>query len=122
MVSREDMIKTLIERYQDLAIKIGDASEDSLNYRETNKLGNKLNKLFISFREDAVLAEEILVPCLHSQDNRIRFRAASHCLALKKHVDESLKVLKEISDHKERQILSLDAKMTIKVWERQGHL
>jgi hypothetical protein len=125
MPSRE-VVQKLIADYQDLAIRQSDATEDALRnrhaYKVINKMSDKIWKLFNRFRADDTLVEEVLTRSLHSEDIRVRTWAAVHLLTLKKHINESLEVLKEASNKNDMKMLSFDAKQTIEIWERQGHL
>jgi hypothetical protein len=121
MVREKIQVQEMIRFYRDLVITHRDASMAS-DYKKANKLYHKLTKLYKIFKQNDLLAEEILNILIHDDDIRVRLWAAAHCLGLNKFVNEAENTLKEIALCTEYNTLGMEADMTLKVWKEKGYL
>ena len=114
-------IKKLLVKYRKWAIQHGQGSSEG-DYRKTNKAYKELTKIFNLFENNQKIADIILSILLRDDDVNTRIFAASHSLGLSKYIEQSKEVLKQIANEKKFGIISFNAEMTLRVWEKQGYL
>lgn len=70
-------------------------------------------KLYPIVREDLSFAKEVYKELLASDDDQVLIVASSQCLALKIYEQESIKILKRLSNESQNIVLRVDAGMTL---------
>lgn len=116
-------VQNIIEEYKKYAMDYGNSlMEKGSDYKITIKAYKKIAKIFHQFRNDSLLADEILSILVRDDDIRINTFAAAHCLALKIHIQEAEEVLRKASKTKDTHLLSFDAEKTLEIWNKQGYL
>jgi len=87
-----------------------------------NKMSKKLTKLEAYLEDNNDLAKIVLKELIKSNSIRARTLASVESLRLDMYVEESLKVLEEISNNEELGILSFGAEISLKIWKEKGYL
>jgi hypothetical protein len=92
------------------------------DYKTNNKEGKKITQVFKYLEKNLELAADTLPLLFDNENVVIRTKAASHCLALKIHIDKAKKILEDAANDDKNGIFGFNAQMTLKVWHEQGFL
>lgn len=111
-------IDNCVDKYVILCSQLCKTEEDYTKEKVSkhNIAMRKINKLKKSMYANPQLAEGVYGILLKCEDIYIQQTAATDCLLLKIHIDESIKILKRISKCSNR-MLSMGAKRTLLIWE-----
>lgn len=111
------MTDTLME-YAQLWKRHGVATESG-DYQAGNRAMKQLIKFYKIFEKDPETIIDAFAKLLQNNDSWIASGVATHCLALRIHVQESLAVLHRVARN-EHGMSSLSAAMILKQWHEQG--
>jgi hypothetical protein len=117
IISKEEILK----QYEVSGKIMYDATLDG-NYKANNREGAKLTAIFKQFEKDRSLAQECILELSKSDNVVVKTEAAAYCLALRENIELGEKILDEIANDKNNGIFGFNAKMTLKVWRKNGEL
>jgi len=108
-----------IEKYRESA-KLHKKYSFNGEYKKANKEYFKLKKIFEKFK-NGKLEKDLLVQLLADESVEVQAWAAAHLLGLNYEVKKASEILEKLEKCEDKKI-SLDAKMTLKVWKDKGSL
>ena len=92
------------------------------DYKNGNKEGKKLIKIFKYLENNVEQAKEIFPKLFSSNNFVLRATIAAHCLALNIYIKEAEEIFEIDSENLTIGIYRLNAEMTLKVWREEGKL
>ena len=114
---------TILEKYvDDYILLCSKLCKDSNDYnrskvQQNNRAYKKLTRLKLEISKDIATALNVYSILLNDQNVFIQQSAATDCLKLNIHIEESVHVLRNIS-HSTDRMRAISAKRTLLVWEK----
>lgn len=107
-----------VEYYIKLDSQLCKKKEDYIKEKvaKHNKAMKKLLALKEQIKADKYIAEQVYCLLLCCNDTHVRQSAATDCLSLNIHIEESLQILKDICKNGDR-MAAMGAERTLLIWE-----
>jgi len=92
------------------------------DYKTNNREGKRLTKIYKLFELNNAFGYQCIDRLINSNNVVIRAKAAAYALSMNYKIDYAVSVLQEIAENPDNGIFGFNAKMTLKVWRKNGYL